>query len=285
MTDGKLDWFDQSSLRSTRYKVGCALEDDDSGHLQTERAWVGRLCDHRYGPGFARVFGPGAAVWRTRYETIGRRRRSAALTSMQFRESPQPWGSPGLPTRFGLVSLDMNIGRSANQSLAALVLASCGALCLGSCSTMDVHTASDSQLSNRRNEINRKIAEDDFGMSFGPTRWVSHATERNKDLKEKARIDAELSRRRRAEKVGIARRQPAAPNVTIASAHNPPKAPGEGPSSTVPSDSQFPLARRVPNKPGFVFSPSDPSKYVDVSGYASGSKVKDPYSGEIFTVP
>jgi hypothetical protein len=61
--------------------------------------------------------------------------------------------------------------------------------------------------------------------------------------------------------------------------------PGEGAPTTAPSDSQFPTAERVPNKPGFVFSPSDPSKYVDVSGYPSGSKVKDPYSGKIFTVP
>jgi len=47
----------------------------------------------------------------------------------------------------------------------------------------------------------------------------------------------------------------------------------------------FPIAKSVPGKPGYVFSPSDPGKYVDVSGYASGSKVKDPYSGKIFLVP
>lgn len=53
------------------------------------------------------------------------------------------------------------------------------------------------------------------------------------------------------------------------------------PSSTL----QFPTAKPVEGKPGFVYSPSDPSKYVDVSGYAPGSKVKDPYSGKIFLVP
>ena len=47
----------------------------------------------------------------------------------------------------------------------------------------------------------------------------------------------------------------------------------------------FPTAKPVPNKPGYVFSPSDSGKYVDVSGYAPGSKVKDPYSGKIFLVP
>jgi hypothetical protein len=47
----------------------------------------------------------------------------------------------------------------------------------------------------------------------------------------------------------------------------------------------FPTAKPVPDKPGYVFSPSQPTKYVDVSGYAPGSKVKDPYSGQIFIVP
>jgi hypothetical protein len=49
---------------------------------------------------------------------------------------------------------------------------------------------------------------------------------------------------------------------------------------------QFPVAKPVPGKPGYVFSPYDPNGgYVDVSGYASGSKVKDPYSQKIFLVP
>ena len=47
----------------------------------------------------------------------------------------------------------------------------------------------------------------------------------------------------------------------------------------------FPTAKPVEGKPGYVYSPFDPGKYVDVSGYAPGSKVKDPYSGKIFLVP
>ncbi len=47
----------------------------------------------------------------------------------------------------------------------------------------------------------------------------------------------------------------------------------------------FATAKPVPDKPGYVFSPSQPTKYVDVSGYPPGSKVKDPYSGQIFIVP
>jgi hypothetical protein len=48
---------------------------------------------------------------------------------------------------------------------------------------------------------------------------------------------------------------------------------------------QFPVARAVPGKPGYVYSPYDSSKYVDVTGYTPGSKVKDPYVQKIFIVP
>jgi hypothetical protein len=48
---------------------------------------------------------------------------------------------------------------------------------------------------------------------------------------------------------------------------------------------QFPTAKPVPGKPGYVYSPYDSSKYVDVSGYTPGSKVKDPYAQKIFIVP
>ncbi len=59
-------------------------------------------------------------------------------------------------------------------------------------------------------------------------------------------------------------------------------------SSATPGTSmqaQFPVAKPVPDKPGYVFSPDDPKKYVDVSGYTPGSKVKDPYTQKIFIVP
>lgn len=54
----------------------------------------------------------------------------------------------------------------------------------------------------------------------------------------------------------------------------------------VPSTSTFPTARAVPDKPGYVFSPFDSSgRYVDVSGYTPGTKVKDPWTDKIFVVP
>src|SRR6266513_1745752 len=52
------------------------------------------------------------------------------------------------------------------------------------------------------------------------------------------------------------------------------------------SGGEFPTAKSVPGKPGYVFSPFDSSgRYVDVSGYGSGSKVKDPWTDKIFIVP
>lgn len=52
------------------------------------------------------------------------------------------------------------------------------------------------------------------------------------------------------------------------------------------SSAQFPVAKPVPGKPGLVFNPFNASGgYIDVSGYAPGSKVKDPDSQQIFVVP
>lgn len=50
----------------------------------------------------------------------------------------------------------------------------------------DVHSASTAQLLERRTEIDRKLREDDFGVAWGVTRWISHASEKDSVLKEKA---------------------------------------------------------------------------------------------------
>jgi hypothetical protein len=53
-----------------------------------------------------------------------------------------------------------------------------------------------------------------------------------------------------------------------------------------PAPDQFPTAQPVPGKPGYVFDPFNPNGgYIDVSGYAPGSKVKDPTTKKIFIVP
>lgn len=65
--------------------------------------------------------------------------------------------------------------------------------------------------------------------------------------------------------------------------------PGSKPSPPAQASSTstaFPIAKAVPDKPGYVFSPFDSSgRYVDVSGYAPGTKVKDPWTDKIFIVP
>ena len=58
------------------------------------------------------------------------------------------------------------------------------------------------------------------------------------------------------------------------------------PRSVTAPPPEYPTAKVVPGKPGYVFSPYDPNGgYVDVNGFPSGSKVKDPYSGKVFLVP
>jgi hypothetical protein len=49
----------------------------------------------------------------------------------------------------------------------------------------------------------------------------------------------------------------------------------------------LPYGIPVPGKKGMVTSPYTPEegKYVDVTGFASGSVVKDPYTGKFFLVP
>ena len=57
-------------------------------------------------------------------------------------------------------------------------------------------------------------------------------------------------------------------------------------SASQGSQENFPTAKAVPGKSGYVFSPFDTEgRYVDVSGFASGTKVKDPWTDKIFLVP
>jgi hypothetical protein len=59
-------------------------------------------------------------------------------------------------------------------------------------------------------------------------------------------------------------------------------------TTTVPPQiGEIPTARPVPDRPGFVYNPFDRTakRLLDVRGKASGSKVKDPFSGRLFIVP
>ena len=51
--------------------------------------------------------------------------------------------------------------------------------------------------------------------------------------------------------------------------------------------SEYPVAKPDPNRPGFVYNPFDAgaNRLLDVRGKRSGTKVKDPSTGNIFIVP
>jgi hypothetical protein len=67
----------------------------------------------------------------------------------------------------------------------------------------------------------------------------------------------------------------------------PPPAPTPRATARVTSnEAQFPVAKPVPGKPGFVYSPFESNgTMIDVTGYSSGQKVKDPGTNKIFIVP
>lgn len=80
--------------------------------------------------------------------------------------------------------------------------------------------------------------------------------------------------------------QTPAPGTTPPTGTTPPVVntqPTTPPAPTPPSE--VPFARAVPGKPGFVFSPKDPSKMISVEGLRPGQKAKDPETGVIFRVP
>jgi len=102
------------------------------------------------------------------------------------------------------------------------------------------------------------------GQSVSPPERVSTS-------QEQARVGAERGQSRISRgSSGMTGNQAAQSSTSVSSA--PPTA--------------FPTGKSVPGKPGYVFSPFDKEgRYVDVSGFPSGTKVKDPWTDKIFLVP
>ncbi|HEV3410529.1 MAG TPA: hypothetical protein VG095_09550 [Chthoniobacterales bacterium] len=65
------------------------------------------------------------------------------------------------------------------------------------------------------------------------------------------------------------------PPTTTASPRPPP----------APAAAEHPVARPVPGRPGYVYSLDPNGGIVDVTGYKSGDRAKDPYTKRIFIVP
>ncbi len=89
------------------------------------------------------------------------------------------------------------------------------------------------------------------------------------------RVDAERGQSRRSSGTSVTSRKETGQSSTSVSSSR----------ASTPSAS-FPTGKLVPGKPGYVFSPFDKEgRYVDVSGFPSGTKVKDPWTDKIFLVP
>lgn len=61
--------------------------------------------------------------------------------------------------------------------------------------------------------------------------------------------------------------------------------PSATPRPSSAQTTQFPTAKPVPGRPGYVYSIDPKGGIVDVTGYKSGDKAKDPYTKQVFIVP
>jgi len=92
---------------------------------------------------------------------------------------------------------------------------------------------------------------------------------------QQTRVEAERGQSRRSSGTSVTSRKEAAESQPSVSSSR----------ASAPSTA-FPTGKLVPGKPGYVFSPFDKEgRYVDVSGFPSGTKVKDPWTDKIFLVP
>ena len=140
-------------------------------------------------------------------------------------------------------------------------------------------------------EATRTVAESTFHVIDAPRRYIKRQLDRDEDTtttttQTTVYHDTDVERPGQPMPppqgtTGVTNRRTSKPPVqrstdgSQATSRRPPATQGD-----------LPYGKPVPGKPGYVFSPFDPSGgYVDVTGYSPGSKVKDPYSGKIFLVP
>ena len=161
-----------------------------------------------------------------------------------------------------------------------------GGIFLGGCSTAhDVAVTSFRVIDAPANFVRRKIDNSDTATTTSTTTTTTTAS----DIATPGRHVVPNNRGPQHRQVTTQTQPgpsatPRAPRNTVV--EKPKSSPSPAPRSVTNSPTQYPTAKAVPGKPGYVFSPYDASGgYVDVNGYPSGSKVKDPYSGKIFLVP
>jgi hypothetical protein len=168
-----------------------------------------------------------------------------------------------------------------NQVKTARRILFLGGILLGGCSTAhDVAVSSFRVLDAPANYVRRRI--DEPGSTVTTT--TSTTTVASDSVTPGRHVVPATRESQRRQSTAPAQPRPSAtPRISQSTTTEKPK---PSPRSVDNQPVQYPTAKVVPGKPGYVFSPYDPNGgYVDVNGYASGSKVKDPYSGKIFLVP
>lgn len=161
-----------------------------------------------------------------------------------------------------------------------------GTVVLGGCHTAhDVAVTSFHVIDAPANYVRKHLDEPGSRVTSTTTTTTTGASDVVTPGQHVVPADRESQRRQRT-----APPQPgpsAAPRISEnTTAEKPKSSPSAAPRSVANAPTQYPTAKSVPGKPGYVFSPYDPNGgYVDVNGFTSGSKVKDPYSGKIFLVP
>jgi len=169
----------------------------------------------------------------------------------------------------------------SNQVKTARRIVFLGAIFLGGCSTAhDVAVTSFRVIDAPANYVRRKIDNSD-GTTTTTTTTTTVASDAVTPGRHVVPNDRSSQRRQVTPQTQPG---PSAPRNTVV--EKPKSSPSPAPRTVTNPPAQYPTAKVVPGKPGYVFSPYDPSGgYVDVNGYPSGSKVKDPYSGKVFLVP
>jgi hypothetical protein len=213
----------------------------------------------------------------------------------------QPFGGGGLTRSFGKVNLDRTTGvspievyriKSMTRTILALLLA---LVTLPSCQTAHNAAVSTFRVVDAPNAyLRRKLGVDQEQPAASPPAPAPTGYSASAPIPPQQPYPVQQPA------------PPVQPQGQVAAVEREPEPPGAGPTaapqvsnarttvskppatpqtaSTQTSD--LPYGKPVPGKPGYVFSPYDKNGgYVDVTGFAPGQKVKDPYSGKIFLVP
>ena len=127
------------------------------------------------------------------------------------------------------------------------------------------------------NYVRRKIDEQDGGATTTTT--TTETTVASSDVVRPGRPLPPRSQTPPGSQPNTAPRPPLRDTAATSETTPPPQ------GSSAPPAAEFPTARPVPGKPGYVYSVDPKGGIVDVTGYKSGDKAKDPYTQQIFIVP